>query len=401
MSKGTVIYIGGFELPDKNAAAHRVIANGKIFRNLGYDVIYVGVDRNRKDLSGPEKYQFAYEGFECWSVPYPSSSLDWLKYISGQNGILEFIEKRKKENIKYVICYNYPAIAQLRINSISKKIGAKTIADATEWYGADGGSVVYRLIKYSDTTLRMYYANVKVDGVITTSKYLTDFYNKRHKKTVELPTLFDTTKFVEPVCKQNKEVKNFIYFGSPFDAGRVNKRRTNLKERLDRALLLFYEIYMANNVKFKFDIYGLTKEDYLLVFPEHRGILAKMEECVAFHGKYPHDEILKKISASDFSIFFRDKTRVTLAGFPTKLAESVSCGTPVLTNRMLSIEKFVDQPFIFSSEFNNLQSLLRIVFEMSREEIIKLKEKAFLSKIFDFSSYEKSVEDFISNVRCE
>ena len=25
--KGTVLYVGGFELPDKNAAAHRVVNN--------------------------------------------------------------------------------------------------------------------------------------------------------------------------------------------------------------------------------------------------------------------------------------------------------------------------------------------------------------------------------------
>ena len=30
MEKGTVIYVGNFELPDKNAAAHRVMNNGKI-----------------------------------------------------------------------------------------------------------------------------------------------------------------------------------------------------------------------------------------------------------------------------------------------------------------------------------------------------------------------------------
>ena len=30
MSKGTILYVGNYELPDKNAAAHRVMANGKI-----------------------------------------------------------------------------------------------------------------------------------------------------------------------------------------------------------------------------------------------------------------------------------------------------------------------------------------------------------------------------------
>ena len=36
-----IIYIGGFELPDKNAAAHRVLGNAKILRELGYKVILI------------------------------------------------------------------------------------------------------------------------------------------------------------------------------------------------------------------------------------------------------------------------------------------------------------------------------------------------------------------------
>ena len=39
MKKETVLYIGGFQLPEKNAAALRVVANAKILRELGYRVV--------------------------------------------------------------------------------------------------------------------------------------------------------------------------------------------------------------------------------------------------------------------------------------------------------------------------------------------------------------------------
>ena len=42
--KGTIVYYGGFSLPDKNAAANRVVSNGKIFEALGYNVIFLGAD---------------------------------------------------------------------------------------------------------------------------------------------------------------------------------------------------------------------------------------------------------------------------------------------------------------------------------------------------------------------
>ena len=47
MDKKTIIYIGGFELPDKNAAAHRVISNGKLLRDIGYNVHFMGISNER------------------------------------------------------------------------------------------------------------------------------------------------------------------------------------------------------------------------------------------------------------------------------------------------------------------------------------------------------------------
>ena len=40
-TNNSVLYIGGFDLPDKNAAAHRVLNNGKVLRELGYEVVFV------------------------------------------------------------------------------------------------------------------------------------------------------------------------------------------------------------------------------------------------------------------------------------------------------------------------------------------------------------------------
>jgi len=227
MSKGTIIYIGGFELPDRNAAAHRVLANGKIMRELGYQVVFVGVDSARS--AGTELLRHDFLGFECWSVPYPVGVVAWLKYIMGLATILKFLQKNRAAKVVGVICYNYPAVAQGRIKLLCQRTGTKIIADATEWYDASAGSLIHRVIKYVDTSLRMHIVHRLADGVITTSKFLTAFYGRRGKVTVELPTLFDADKFQSPPPRANNLRKQFIYVGSPFDAGRVNKARSNLK----------------------------------------------------------------------------------------------------------------------------------------------------------------------------
>ena len=47
-SEKTILYIGGFELPDKNAAAHRVLSNAKLFKLLGYNTVFIGTDKSGK-----------------------------------------------------------------------------------------------------------------------------------------------------------------------------------------------------------------------------------------------------------------------------------------------------------------------------------------------------------------
>ena len=77
-NKGTVLYVGGFELPDKNPAAHRVLNNAKILKNLGYNVVFCGVDKEIENL--PTKPDMVC-GFESYPIPYPSTTKKWVKQM--------------------------------------------------------------------------------------------------------------------------------------------------------------------------------------------------------------------------------------------------------------------------------------------------------------------------------
>ena len=74
--KKKILYIGGFELPDKNAAAHRVIANAKVLREMGFEVSFIGIS---KDIMGAPSI---VEGFESTPIPYPCGKIEWIHQIS-------------------------------------------------------------------------------------------------------------------------------------------------------------------------------------------------------------------------------------------------------------------------------------------------------------------------------
>ncbi|CAM3372230.1 glycosyltransferase family 4 protein [Pseudomonas plecoglossicida] len=382
-------------MPDKNAAALRVLANGKIFRKLGYEVVFIGIDANMTSHSEPQCHTHA--GFECWSVPYPKTVWAWLKYITGLPAVLNIITSARDVKPAGVVCYNYPAVASLRIRNACKKLGIKMMSDATEWYDSSGGNFLYRLIKFLDTNLRMQVVHGLSDGVVTTSQYLTDFYAQKGKVTVELPTLFDADLFNPPSSRGNKSSKKFIYVGSPFDAGKVNRNRTNIKERLDACIELFYSLH-GKGKDFNFDVFGISLNDYLKVFPEHGSMIEQTNGKIKFHGRQPNALVLDQIKKSDFSIFFRDRTRVTLAGFPSKLAESISVGTPVISNRMLSVERYAQCPGVFLAERGDELELVVTLTDLAASEVDAIKSSTFESRTFHYDNYTGAVSDFLKKV---
>ena len=50
---------------------------------------------------------------------------------------------------------------------------------------------------------------------------------------------------------------------------------------------------------------------------------------------------LARVAASDFTILLRPVSRFSLAGFPTKLAESMACGVPIIGNLTSNIGDYV------------------------------------------------------------
>ena len=400
-NKKTIIYIGGFELPDKNAAAQRVLANAKILRELNYNVLLIGIDKELQNDSDIKKTKRTIEGFESFSMPYPNSKKLWFTHIISAHVMKMLL--LEMDDVYAVICYNYPAIAMYNILQLCKKKNIMCLADATEWYENSGGGVLFNSIKWLDTFLRMYYVHSKVDGIISVSTFLTEFYTKKHQSVIQLPTLYDVKDFKYSKKSENKDKKtHFLYAGSAFTIERVTKDRSNIKDRLDVIISTFVKVHKSNT-EFILNIYGLTKENYLLVFPEYKEILFKLDKHILFHGRCPHQEIIKSIQESDFTIFIRRLDRVIEAGFPSKYSESISYGTPVISNMISNIEPYSEEgknhfELDLNDENNRVKKILKIL-ELEEDTIDDMKFYCKNHKIFDYRIYIKEMETFFQDIK--
>lgn len=366
-----VLYLGGFELPDRNAAAQRVVAVAKTMRELGCQVEFVGVTRNPNEAG----LQQSVDGFRYTSVKYPANYKEWFFQIT--KFIPQAVIDEKKPDI--VVLYNFPAVAQKRITDYCHERGIKVLVDLTEWYVTEGNNP-RDLIKKWDTRKRMTDYNFRVEGVIAISRYLYDYY-KDKVKTVYIPATVDLN---DGKWNRSKKVEihhpiRLVYAGSP---------GSGQKDKLDVLVKA-----VTGKTGFELNVFGLTKEQ----FQENFGGEVKSEN-ILFHGRVLHQEAIKMVCDSDFDVIIREDNLVTRAGFPVKFVEAYSCGIPVIATPSSNIKDYLKDGtngFVVDAG-HSLELVLDRIAGMSDSELISIKEQARELTDFDYRNYVNEIRDILS-----
>jgi len=317
--KKIILYVGGFELPDKNAAAQRVLVNSKALRDFGYCVIFLGISHSREKNHNDSEPK-CFEDFIFFETKYPTTFFNWVSYSIGKKRVEDIISMYNPF-VEGIILYNYPAIASFRINKLAKKYGIRIIADCTEWYDYKRNNII-GLIKYIDNEIRMRFIYARFDAIIAISRYIYNFYSTQ-VPTFYLPPLVDINESkwssIDDVAHRCFTV---AYAGSP---GRKDKLNTIVQAVSQFA----YPIQLR--------IIGISKSTFIELHPE---FVNYNLEKIFFLGRLSHKDTLKEIKNADYTCFFRDNNTASQAGFPTKFVESISSGIPVITNKTSDIPFF-------------------------------------------------------------
>ena len=381
MSVQKIAYIGGFRLPNKNAAALRVLANAEILEKIGYEVLFFGISNKPFKTGDYQESDVLKNKFKVFESGYPQSIKEWFKYEVSLRNLKKILNEVNE--LKAIICFDCPAIVLFRLITFAKKRNIKVISDSTEWFSFEGKNLFHSLIKYFDTVGRIKFVNKKVDGLIVTSSFLQDYYKKK-EPTIVIPTLVGGRKNNDdPVLNSNvnafsqRDRKNLIYVGIPFRLGTKIRKRSIMKDRLDIAINLLLQA-KKEGIKFKFHIIGISREEYLFSLPQEINILEELKDMVQFYGKMDNTIARNYIKQADFTILIRDDNRRSNAGFPTKIVESIVCGTPVITTKTSDLPKYIiEGKNGFFIDYNKGKidkgKFLRIL-SMPESEIRKMKD---------------------------
>lgn len=392
--KNAVLLLGNFDMIDLNAAGRRVLGIGKIFEDLGYQPVYIGVN---KAVDGPVLNTLTMHHGHCaYALKTSLSTLAWLKVKQTYQSYLQVIDQVGRENIRYIYLYGSPVLsyAMTYIQRFARKNNIPVIGDCVDWIETTGGGIVKNLVKYIDTNYQKRHVYRKTDGMIVISNYLQEYYAGHKKKTALVPPVGDFA----PIKTGSGEETCFrmVYAGIPFPPV-AGIEKSKMKDRLDRIVSVAAGLNKKGTAAV-LDIYGISKADYLLSVPEHCGLVEELHDRIRFHGMKNNEEIQREIRMTDAAVLIRDDTVVTKAGFPTKIAESLCLGTPVITNVFGDIQCYIKSGYnglIVDADPNTAASQIIDSFIPQKASI---KANCLRDCPFDYSKYIETMRKLLSSL---
>ncbi|TNE29743.1 MAG: glycosyltransferase [Bacteroidetes bacterium] len=373
MKSKTIVYYGGFRIPDRNAAALRVRSISKMLLNHGCRVVLIS------KLSNHERLEDMPREIDGCEVYYTRDSLlNELKYTLSSKKLWDLlVDLRIMPDL--IIGYNIPSLTTRSIIKQCRRKQVSYIADATEWATFNSFSIK-NILKNLDTNYRMKHANFKANGIIAISSLIKDYYADKIDNVIQIPPIIE---------KQKRDVSSvsrpllLCYVGSPGGGH---------KDRLD-LIIDFYEklnpdVYIEKSLV----IVGATQDEYMKIYSK-----AYVPAGVIFKGRLPREEALKVLRKSSYSIFFRKSSRLNNAGFPTKFAESISYGVPVITNSTSDLERL-----ILEEKFGVLVDLETLDLEESDSDLQtiqpELRDNCWKTNVFSQSAYMSELELFLKRL---
>ena len=396
-----IIYIGDFDLRNQNVQAHLVKNNAKILNKLGYIVAFIGVNKEVYTPKDIVKLPILDMGDNLFLEIENTLNISGLfKFRQVVYRIMSFCERLKNEyDVTHVISYQAPTFFPImdkigrfcRINKISYIVNC---ADITLFRSQP----FFRRIVMTINWHYLHKVNKKfADGIIAVSRYIEKFYYRPGRPTLILPPLFDES--VELNYKLDG-VTTFVHAGFPFAPLKKKLSSNHMKDRLDLIVDWFIEL-STRKVACKLIIIGLSKETYVENIPWQKEQLGYVPEIV-FKGRCSHAETLEIVKNSDYMITYRDKNPMTEAGFPTKVVESVSLGTPVIMNDVGDtfnyLKKGVSGYKIAQKKEEDID-LLASLCNRTMEERISAKQGCAQLYTFRLDNYQAKFESFLNNVK--
>lgn len=381
-----ILIVTSAKFPDGDAEAVRLHTIGRLLRNLGHGVNYVGM--------GVSNYleKLEYDGFPYVSLRKRNNSkLSKILYYFNYNKRLEkyifsYISENKLDAILFA---DLSPITISTLKRICKKRNIQLIADSVEWYSPEQ----FRLGSFSPAmvlkNIENKYMIDKNIQIIAISNYLYNHFTNKGCTCIRIPVILDVKNMS---CEKSIDLEkiSIIYAGSP-------GKKDYVHEML-RGILLLNEKEIK---KLKFELAGVSVDDMKSLFTSDE--LLKLNKCVIFLGRVERKIVLEKLSKADFTVLLRSPSqRYAKAGFPTKVIESLATATPVILNLTSDLGEYIHhgQEGLIVDECSSVafSKTLKQALELdiTQREYMRENARNCAEKYFDYRVYKDKIRTLIN-----
>ncbi|HAN19367.1 MAG: hypothetical protein A2X13_01715 [Bacteroidetes bacterium GWC2_33_15] len=383
----SLLYISPAIFPYGGAYSSRLQNFARLFYSLGYKLHIISDYSFQNNVSRNKIFQFEHVSYQVLTnVPSPLNRIKCTIF-----SVSIFRKYISTHNVDIVILGNcYDRFSRMR--SICKEKGIPCVLEIGEWYDTNsrrlGKFNPYNII-YNRVIQSEY---VKSDGVIAISRYLQQYFKSFTQNVIRIPTILDVQNNDYSLETNNKKLV-IVQIG--FSGTH--------KEKFENIFLALKKLG-KERTKIEYNIYGSTKDTVLKNISNNTELLDSVSDCVNIKGKVPQPEIHDIYKNADYSIFIRPQKRSNEAGFPTKLAESMMAGTPVITNKTGDIELYLKESVNgYFLEENSVDYLLNIFKQLLNQNYndhkqLRIEARKEAERSFDYRIYSSDLKKMLESL---
>ncbi len=378
-----IVHDGFF--PRGTAFAVRLVNFARLFDSIGFKTHIIASYSKDSNVQCGQIYNFENCTYEITDGNKAKS----IDSFIGPKHFMQAVDKYLNNNdVKLV----FTSRGISYIDALVKKCASKHIpcvVEQCEWLDISSFKFRWLDYRYLKTSYLLQNGYKKVDGIIAISRLLEKHFVLQDIQTIRIPVIIDV-----------------INTGHSFECN-MERLKIVFTGNLGQKKELLYPIISALATddflrsRIEFHIYGPTKQQVVDNIGDEE-VLKKAGDSVTIHGYIEQEKMHEIQKSADFQYFVRPHRKSSNAGFPTKLVESMSVGTPVITNCTgdipLCVENGVNGYVI--EESTKISEILHTILrqDLNCRKKMRMKARETAEEMFDYRLYKGMVYDFFNLV---
>lgn len=394
-SSNKVLFFGSFTSPCQSAGACRTLYFCKLFKEAGY-TSFLSSFMNDGKAGDVFKYDSGIY-FTPYSTPPKNVINKFRLFVNPTKYIKQVLKMFEISKPEIIVVYSVmPILTVLYLKKYCKKHHVKIIFDVVESQVLSQQSFTSFFTYYLQQRLINTVLINKRCNVISISSYLNDYYKRKKIKSLLIPFVSDTRSvsdysMINNSLKKQKDSTYVLYAGNP-------------KNKRDLLFPIFKAINSLDDGRKKrivFIIAGVNAEQLLKTEGVSKEDLLSSVNNIVILGKVDHYLIEALYSLSDFTILVKPNgKRFSMAGFPTKVSESLAHGVTPIVNLSSDLELYLNDTnsiIINGDDCKSIKDALEKAIDCpsSERELLRKQSRQLSMEKLDIFTYVNDLKSFL------